>query len=266
MRWPTLAVVVLAVTAGCGGFVGESSERTVTPAPVPEPTAQTATENAIAPGLGGGQVINPERLARAHEAAIRNQSYGWTERLRSTKFGENRSLVVTSRLRAENERLYRFELSTSWSFANTSEYAAGPVRYRREVSRSGFRYRTAPPTNVTTRFGERSLESIRRYLSIGAATVAATRVDGQRYYRVTGTTESIPVTGDISNYSVEALVAPSGFVRSLTVRYDDLIGSDRQQIRYQFRYTNVGETRVERPEWVTQRWPDNSTTNATETP
>jgi len=265
MRHAVPAVVVLAVLAGCGGFVGDSPERTVTPAPVPDSTATPADRSAIAPGVGGARVIDADRLARAHRRAAQNRSYRWTERQRSTRFGTNDSVTITTQLWVQHERLYRYRLSTSWTVANTSEYTAGPLRYRREVGRSGYRYSMEPSTTVTTRFGGRPERAIARYLSIGAATVATTQVDGRRYYRITGTTDRIPDTGGVSNYSVRALVAPSGFVRSLTVSYDDVIGENHERIDYRFRYADLGETRVHPPEWIDERWPEETQTavNAT---
>jgi len=260
MRVSVLAVLALVVLAGCGGFVDPAPERTVTPAPVPERTATPASESAIAPGVGGGRVVDADRLARAHRVALQNRSYQWIGRLSGTHVNSTDSQAVTTQLWVEHEQLYRYRLSTSWSFANTSEYTAGPVRYRREVGRSGYRYAMEPSTTVTARFGEQSVRAIRRYLSIGTASVATTRIDGERYYRITGTTESIPETGQIDNYSVRALVAPSGFVRSLTVSYDDEIGENDERIRYQFRYTDVGETRVEPPGWISERWPEETST------
>lgn len=267
MRLPVVAMLVVVALAGCGGFVGDSPrERTVTPAPVPESTPTPADRSAIAPGVGGARVIDADRLARAHRQAAQNRSYRWTERQRSTRFGTTDSITITTQLWVQHERLYRYRLSTSWTFANTSEYTAGSLRYRREVGRSGYRYSMEPSTTVTRRFGGRAERAISRYLSVGAATVARTQIDGQRYYRITGTTDAIPDTGDVDNYSVRALVAPSGFVRSLTVRYDDVIGENHQRIDYQFRYADVGETQVHPPAWIDDRWPEETLTvvNATD--
>lgn len=264
MRRPVLVLVVLTVLAGCSGFVGSEPEGTITPAPVPEPTTTEESGSAIAPGVGGAQVFDADRLARAHREAIRNRSYSWTERQSSSEFESNESMSVTTRLLVEDERLYRYRLSTSWTYVNTSEYTAGATRYRREVGRAGYRYTTANATDVTVRYGGQPVLAISRYLSIESARVGATSVDGQRYYRVTGTTDRIPVTGEISNYSVEALVAPTGFVRSLSVSYDDVIGDERERIEYRFQYRAVGETEVGVPEWARARWPENATISGTD--
>jgi hypothetical protein len=260
MRLRVLAFVAVALLAGCGGFVGSAPDGTVTPAPVPEPTTTEATGSAIAPGVGGARVFDADQLARAHREAMRNRSYVWHQRQRATPLGLNRSQTIDTRLRVEDVRRYRYDLATSWRPANTSGYTEGDTRYRREVSRAGYTYTTNPATDVTVRYGDQPVQAISRYLAIGSARVAATTVDGERYYRITGTTEAIPITGAISNYSVEALVAPSGFVRSLTVSYDDVIGSDREQIDYSYRYSAVDQTTVEPPAWVRERWPENVTT------
>jgi hypothetical protein len=260
MRQGVLALVAVTLLAGCGGFVGAAPDGTVTPAPVPEPTATEATGSAIAPGVGGAQVTDADRLARAHREAMRNRSYVWHQRQSASPLDGNRSQTIHTRLRVEHERRYRYDLATSWRPANTSGYTEGDTRYRREVSRAGYTYTRNPATDVTVRYGDQPVQAISRYLSIGSARVAATTVDGDRYYRITGTTDAIPVTGEISNYSVQALVAPTGFVRSLSVSYDDVIGSDRERIDYSFRYSAVGETTVEPPAWVQARWPENVTT------
>jgi len=260
MRLRVLALVAVALLAGCGGLVGSEPGGTVTPAPVPEATATEATGSAIAPGVGGARVADADRLARAHREAMRNRSYVWHQRQRASPLDLNRSQTIDTRLRVEHERRYRYDLATSWRPANTSGYTEGDTRYRREVSRAGYTYSTNPATDVTRRYGDQPVQAISRYLAIGTAQVAATTVDGERYYRVTGTTDAIPITGEIGNYSVEALIAPSGFVRSLSVSYDDLIGSDRERIDYTFEYTAVGETTVEPPGWVRDRWPANVTT------
>ena len=263
MRQGLLAVVAVALLAGCGGLVGTSTETTVTPAPVPEPPATESTGSAIAPGVGGARIVDADRLARAHRAAIRERSYVWQEHQRASPVGTNESERVDTRLWVEHERRYRYELATSWRPVNTSGYTEGETRYRRDVSRAGFTYSTASATNATARYGHQPEVAISRYLAIGSATVAATTVDGKRYYRITGSGDTLPVTGEISNYSVEALVAPSGVVRSLSVSYEDVIGSNRERIDYRYRYSAVGETTVQPPEWVRARWPENVTTATT---
>lgn len=256
MRWLFLAVAILVLLAGCGGYFGSPTPtETVTPAPVPEPTTEQSSNKGIAPGLGGGQVVNAELLARAHQAAIRDRSYTWHERQIASQFDGNASLGVTATLRVEHEYLYHYELSPSWSSANTSEFTAGPSRYRRDVGQTGYRYVMERSTPVTPRYGDRPRLAISRYLAIGNARVVTTQIDGERYYEVTGTTDSIPGVGRVSNYRVRALVAPSGFVRTLSVSYADVVGENPRLVRYRFSYTDVGDTTIDPPTWVREQWP-----------
>lgn len=256
MRWPLLAVAITVVLAGCSGyFDSPTPTETVTPAPVPEPATAQATESGVAPGLGGGRVVDAKQLASAHQTAIRDRSYTWYERYSSASFDGEGTIGVTTTLRVEHEYLYDYDLATSWSFGNTSEFTAGPARYRRDVGQAGYRYVLERSTPVTTRVGDRQRRAISRYLAIGTASVVTRRIDGQRYFEVTGTTDSIPGVGQVSNYSVRALVAPSGFVRTLTVGYADVLGDELRTVRYRFRYTEVGNTTVEPPTWVTEQWP-----------
>jgi len=262
MRWLSLLVVCLAVTAGCNGFGGLSAETTVTPAPVSEPatsSTEQTPESAIAPGVGGGRIIDANRLASAHRNAIRNRSYVWHEQHSATRVRADGTLEIVARLEVENERRYYFQQSTSWSGRNVSEYTEGASRYRRVVKRAGYRHVEEPATDVTARLGDRPAAAVARFLSIGNATVRATDVDGRRYYRITGTTNSIPETGQINNYNVRALVSSSGFVRALTVSYIEYTIDDRRRIEYQYEYADVGNATVSPPKWVTEQWPNNTT-------
>lgn len=262
MRRALLLVVLVATTAGCAGLAGEQPEATVTPAPVPDPTpTPTDTDSAIAPGVGGGEVVDARRLADAHVEAIRGRSYDWSEAANATTLGENATerTAIGRRLRVETERRYRLRVVASWRPGNVSEFGTNQSRFRRHGGVRQQRYGALPPVNVTEEFGARPAQVIERYLAIGNATVAATRVDGQRYYRVTGTTDRIPVRGELIDYSVEAVIAPSGFVRELAVEYVSEIDGERRRVRYQFRYTDVGSTTVEVPEWAEHRRSENAT-------
>lgn len=255
MRWLFLAVAILALLAGCGGyFSSPTPTETVTPAPTPEPATEQPSENGIAPGLGGGKVIDADQLARAHQAAIRNRSYTWHERQRASQFDGEASLGVIATLRVEHEYLYHYKLSTSSSIADTSEFTAGPARYRRDGGGTGYRYVVEESTPVTPRFGDRPMLAISRYLAIGNASVVKGQIDGERYYEVTGTTDTIPGIGQVNNYHVRALVAPSGFVRALSVSYAHVLGDTPRLVRYRFIYTDVGNTTVDPPTWVREEW------------
>ena len=262
MRVAPLVVVLLAATAGCTGLVGEPPEATVTPAPVPEPTP-TATDNgsAIAPGVGGGEVVDARQLADAHVEAVRGRSYDWSETANATTLDGNatKRTAISRHLRVETERRYRLEVVASWRPGNVSEFGTNQSRYRRHGGVRQQRYGTLSPVNVTEEFGARPEQVIQRYLAIGNATVAATRIDGERYYRVTGTTDTVPVRGTLLDYGVEAVVAPTGFVRELTVEYESEIDGERRRIRYHFRYTAVDSTTVSPPDWVADRQSENAT-------
>lgn len=78
MLWRTLAVALLAITAGCGTFATTSDPTpTVTPAPVTEVKTPTDTPTGIAPGVAGGGVRNVDRLAEAHLEALEGATYVW---------------------------------------------------------------------------------------------------------------------------------------------------------------------------------------------
>ena len=93
-RSGSLALALLLLTAGCGGFAPGAGDggTGLTPAPVP-----TAGE-AYPPGIGASGVVDPQTLARAHERTLENASYRLHSN-RSTYFtnGSVRSLHLRYR-------------------------------------------------------------------------------------------------------------------------------------------------------------------------
>lgn len=265
-----MAVVVLAATAGCNGLVGGepgASTETITPAPVPEvgPGPGDAA-GGLAPGLATGGVTDVATLAGAHRSAIRGRSYAWranqtTRGVEGVAFRTDvdESLVV------ESEERYRYRTNSrsvrtggDWHFAlNYVEYGDGRAQYRRYVPADGNgtrryeRQRFVPPTD---RWATRATEPLHRYLPLDAVTVRRTRIDGDRYYRLTGNRSSVGRFDDVRDFEARAFVAPSGFVRSLNVTFRARNGTVRRS--YSFRYERLGTAPVAEPDWVERHWSD----------
>lgn len=252
---------MVAILGGCSAVVGPSGPaETATPASVPDVDETTDTpDGALPPGLTGGGIVDAGRLADAHLASIRGQSYTWDAR---TTFAGN---VSNQRLRVERPRRYTYRQTSPGSRANTTEFADGEVTYTRYY-RFVERLRRAPARTASDQYGPFAAGAIERYLAVENATVAEARVDGTIHYRIRARVDSYQRIDGARNYSVTAVIAPDGFVRELNATY--VRRSDRGSIAvtYRFRYADVGTTTVEAPDWLAnETWPDDSTMTPSET-
>lgn len=251
MRWRALAVTVVLLTAGCSTFADSNpTPETVTPVSVPEVLTESKFGPEVAPGVGPRGEVNATRLAGAHRTAIANRSYVWTERLSYTAVTGNVSFAVRSTLSVAHERRYWYRSATTLQFWNYTEYADGEYRYQRKYEGGGIQYERHPVTNVSTVFGGLMTKSIERFLAVDAATVRNATVDGDPYYRVVSANPSESKLGPARDYAVVAHVAPNGFVRSLRVTYVKPSDRGPRRIRYHLRYSDVDNTTVDPPEWV----------------
>lgn len=260
-------VVLLAVTAGCSAFTAtDEPTPTVTPVPVPEVTNATSTPTGIAPGLSGGGVSNVDQLASAHERIASNRSYVWRDRKATKSRSETTeaSTSVRQELRVENHRRYsywtdtrRVESGSGTRFlGNFTAFADGEARYERyqQFGERNLTYNRSPVVNLSDHSDADATSAIRRYLDVPSATVAESVMDGRLYYRVVGHRDSVPWVANASHYRVTALVSSEGFVRSLNATYVVVEPDRHRRVTYEYQYGHVGQTTVERPEWVSSRW------------
>lgn len=200
---------------------------------------------------------------RAHTDVIHNRSYRWIERTSLTRPEGNTTETSRTELWVEHPRRYRYEFTTTLLSGNTSEYTAGDTRYRREFG--DYNFVAEPSETATKRYGAKPATAIRRYLSPSNTTVKTVRVRGRRAYRVVSTTPTLETANTVDSYRVEALVRPSGLVRSLSVNYTVTTDEGQRRVRYRYRYTDVGTTRVEPPVWAQRRWPESVGTQSNDT-
>jgi len=259
-----LLVVVLALSAGCSALETPSDRSmTVTPAPVPDAT-ETATPNPLPPGVTGAEIVDLDRLALAHGAATNDTAYTWDSNYTRVRFFDDRQFTAHIREEAtvENESRYTYwtnrkEAPREEQFSYLGEYglyADSDGRYTRLKQGGEFTYERLPPRPARQQIGTRATSAITEYLRTENVTVAETRVDGQRYYEIVGTDYAFRSGYGIRNYTARAVVSPDGFVRSLHVEYDQTRDGERERITYTFQYSRLGDTTVERPEWVTRNW------------
>jgi hypothetical protein len=69
--------------------------------------------------------------------------------------------------------------------------------------------------------------------------------------------------GNVWNYTATAYVTPEGFVRTLVVEYDQANGPSTEHVAIRYDYSAVGATSLDRPDWVSQVTPIETTAAAT---
>lgn len=259
-----VALLVLVALAGCSGVIGPGGEAaTVTPAPVQTPVETTTETSVLPPGVNGDGVVDAGRLARAHQRAITNRSYTWRASRLTTGNGSNATAVDSRQVaRVQNETTYQYWTNHRivWidgrarNLGNYTAFADPTGRYvRYEDVASNTQYRRIGHQPARVRVGREAMSALELYLPAENATLAATRYDGQPYYELRGSgTREVVSARHTTNYTVRALIRPDGFVRSLGVRFQQ---GDAQSVRYTFTYESMGTTTVDRPQWVTSRWP-----------
>jgi len=267
MARTVVAALTLLVLAGCSGVTGLGGEtETVTPAPIPTAESTTPASKVLPPGVNGDGVVDAERLVSAHQRSITNRSYTWSARRLATGPGANTTTVADLRKRAhvENELVYDYWTNHRivWrdgrprNLGNYSTYSDSTGRYvRYESAQATTEYDRLNTSPARVRVGREALAAIDQFLPARNATLSVTRVAGQRYYELDGEgADTIVAHSGVRNYSVRALIAPDGFVRSITVTYQTGSSERARTVRYGYRYESVGETTVERPGWVSERW------------
>jgi len=245
------AVGVALLFAGCGAFggatgadatTGPDDATTLTPVPVPSVTDEPVT---LPPGVTTGGVADADTLLDAHRAALRDRSYTLAVRLSVDGTVTRRTARVESPTRyAQRDVLVRQGVTIS-------RFASDRTVYTRSVSQNLTRYdrfdTVRPP-------GSQTVRESRVLLSIPAATVFESTVDGRSAFVVRGSYPVHPAAPGLRNVTVRAVVEPDGLVRSLTAEYVRADGDGRTNVTRSFSYSDVGSTTVERPDWVMARW------------
>lgn len=248
MRWQVVAVLVLALTAGCGSLASETGQtETVTPAPVPA-VETTSSGPTLPPGVNGGGTIDVDRLAEAHLAALEKRSY--VKRVERS-FGNTSS---TATLQVESTTRYRYEYAQPATGDRVSVFADGTVRYAWDRQFPSHLSRN-DVTNVTISHRTETARAIRRYLDLSNATVAETLVNGELHYAVTAERDQYQGDSTTAGYRVEAVITPAGVVRTLNVSYVDRYKGRLVDVTYSHRYELRNVTLV-RPDWVDRQFGD----------
>lgn len=262
-----VALAALVALAGCAALgVGSGS-----------PTPATATPQwpaTMPPGVTTEGVEEPLALARAHTSALVGGSFAYRSTLEaSTVDGVPLGTVTT---------VHRVDADGRFVHASRVEGVV-PPSYGRLRAVDAYSNGTVTVVRFRTDGRNRTLVSsadeaaLSAYGVVGKGTlyslVAATdptvrgtlRRGGTTYLHLKGENGTVRLgVTEATNASFEALVAPSGLVQRYALAYHANVSSDAgwegRLVRTTV-YDDVGETTVERPDWVAEALP-----NATEVP
>lgn len=276
-RWILSALVALAVIlAGCNSLAlggDKTPTSTVTPADVPtdEPTSTPVPQ--LAPGLTGKGVTDAFALAEAHTAVLDNTSYtrhnsGRTQYVNGTIF---RQSTGRSQYTADDSWLYTiqngFDMNGNGSLSGWSNgerviiarMSNNTTSYNIPRNHDG---EPIPPRVLS--FGTRGERIALLFSTVETRVTNRTTRNGTTLYRV----ETINVTNQAAfevgqnprNVTFWALISSQGVVREYRLHYTATLNNSTARIHRHVRYTDIGNTTVERPPWYDEAIENTSTT------
>lgn len=282
------ALAVLVVTAGCSGVAPQSTgDATVTETTETETTANTerpATETRtadgetpaeLAPGLTERGIEEVSALTDAHRERLGDESLTidslTVERYENGSVRKRTNMTTRT---AANRTRYRVAVNTTepnWLSGTDGEgelWANGTHVFRAHATNGTTTYSLAFDSTVADPreylFGD--LTNSERLLVAFAAfeNERVQRVDGgnatvPKRYRVTATDLAHPDflgpdDAEARNATLGAVIETDGpesetFVREYTLRYETTVEGETVSVTERVRFSNVGETTVERPAW-----------------
>jgi hypothetical protein len=257
-RRPAVLAVLVAL-AGCGAVPfdggGPTRDETLTPAPVTSDgdAIQTRVSTALPPGVRANGLVDASRLRDAHESFVTGRSYTLVLRYEVRGSPEidgfDRQFTTTARV---DGRRFLVEQTDHIDPLERSLFV-DDGGYLRIVEGNDTRTRRLDdPGHIEAYTGVGS--AIERFLNVENATVRQVTQAGDTYSRIRAVGRTPPAVGggvaDVGNYSVTAYVTAAGFVRTLVVGYERYVGTGSQFVSVRLDYSALGETTVERPDWV----------------
>jgi hypothetical protein len=237
----TLAVSGLLLTAGCAGTLTADSDSNAA-----ELTADDVTDTSV--------------LIKAHTDTLRANSF--TVHATTTTQDQNRTF------RMRTERIWRVDPRPpvqAWTTRQSTITGNAPERYE-QAPEAISAWRQGNTTTVRVQSGDetrtrnadllntsvRLNRALHRQLLLRVSerqntTVEAVRRNGTRLYRVHADLNDTHVT---SNASLTLFVNPRGYVRRIETTQTVDYRSGPRIVTRTVRFTQVGETTVESPEWA----------------
>lgn len=256
-RSRTLAVVVLTIIAGCGGFPAGGDDidtPTITPAPVPE-TESPLSEGIDTDGVDGRTIVD------THRTALDGESYTLVETLRVGPSDDPHFLQSTQVLMGPNG-------SSLYVDANLTVSRSEPRDERTEIwwngERALYRYSFGADWERFYSDDERPSNYLRiqgRFEDLlGSLDVSRVENNPDHSMIIAGSVDdrlAVPRTRhvtDVENATMSIHIDADGVVDRLAVGYDASYHDDnRHRVRYSFQVSAVSSTVPTRPPW-TQRF------------
>lgn len=257
--FPLILTAVLIMSAGCGGIssVPEPSTTTTGTPTSPDHSSSRSTAEPIpelAPGLTESGVTDAWALAQAHRDNISNTTY--TERGSRSVYVNGTLLrnVSTILERGQDERyIYNFHTyGTENGFSrNLTVFHNESTLIQRTTYDNGTVAYTGPENAATPQTDQYG--GVYSILTTSNTTVVNTiEEDGSTLYRVNSVSSPSQSSefADVDNYEMSALIDTRGVVHEYIISYQKTRDGRVMNITVNRRFTNLGETIVDPPEWV----------------
>lgn len=268
---PAVAVAVLALTAGCGGFLGDATPDRPRYDVPPATTTEAAAADESPPGPMGERVPSigyrpspaadlPEVLS-AHERRVRgagNVTIRRTETVESGGVTLRRSFTYQVDFDRDRHRIRLVERGET----NRTEtvYATGETTYRRTVRGGGTpEYRTGSDggTLGTVPVGALQELLVNRGLVAELTPAGTATVDGERVRRYTAHTlpaETRRNFRSVTSFELTVLVDDEGVVRTFEYAIRARTAAGERYVEHsRLTVSGVGTTAVTPPAWVGNR-------------
>ena len=251
-------LVLLVLTAGCGGTVRTGSPATtVTPAPIPQTSAppDSSTNRIGPPGIGPSGVDDASRLVEAHGRVLARESF--TAHINSTRRSAAGNLISrysrTIQFDADKDRFY---------YVLEQVNRAGEERRRQRVERwtdgeqvvqavtvDGNRtsrvIREAEPGRSFPDNASNRLDLYRLLTVLDIELDGTLERDSRTEYRLVGGPQRVP---PLRNVTFSAVVSDRGVIRNYRVAYT--VAPNATRVTVTATYEQLGETHPSRPPWV----------------
>lgn len=250
-----LALALLLVLAGCGGFASDDRTETTRVTPVEVPTTTERPDRFVAPGMTAEQLVDPAALQRAHAARLTNDSHRFREVV--TRRAANGTLLaryVTLVVRNGSTIRYRFDDDRldgrdEW---RVDRYVTADRVYTARTERNSTNYTVEPVSGVGRRVPvspDDYAASLTRVFGLLPIRVDETvrRGDRTRYYLETSEPRDVP---PLRNATFVGAVTPEGVVDDYRVSYEVRRDGRPVTVTVTVSISDLGTATVERPAWL----------------
>lgn len=236
----------------------------------------TATEDGDAndrphPAIRRDGSLDLDTLVDRHTRLLRTASFTMNVDHSGPADGTSYELSPAAEMsvRVESPETFRFDRRSydpRTDQSNDSQfelYADGERRYVRTVDGDQEAFDSLPiEGGETEQYVQYSATNVDRFLGTGNVTIEASGDPAGEPFRVIATGQPDRLFANVSNYTAEATVTPSGYVESIAAEYLD--ESANETVRFELVISDVGETTVDPPDWYADHPDRSNETNSDE--